>query len=151
MKYLLNSTFSSSKTFSIKNFLGGITMKKFATLGIIFLFTLTLTGCGEKYSYEHTEFKTIVIDCEEGTYHPDASYMAIANMYLAQNNLGMWSTYMNLSYTQGAYDYDVTVSINGNNYTVIREQKYEIGEYITITMVNTYNQDTKQLVKRECK
>ena len=126
-------------------------MKKFATLGIIFLFTLTLTGCGEKYSYEHTEFKTIVIDCEEGTYHPDASYMAIANMYLAQNNLGMWSTYMNLSYTQGAYDYDVTVSINGNNYTVIREQKYEIGEYITITMVNTYNQDTKQLVKRECK
>ena len=124
-------------------------MKKFATLGIIVLFAL-MTGCGKNYSYERTELEAVVIECEEGTYHPDASYMAIANMYLAQNNLGMWSTYMNLANTNGAYDYNVTIVIDGNNHTVIREQQYEIGQYITITMVNTYNQD-KQLVNRECK
>ena len=126
-------------------------MKKFATIGtIIVLFALILTGCGEKYSYEQTELEAVVIKCEEGTYHPDESYMAIANMYLAQNNLGMWSMYMSLANTNGAYEYNVTIDIDGNNYTVIREEKYEVGQYITIVMVSTYNTDS-QLIKTECK
>lgn len=56
-------------------------MKKYVTLGIMaILFVFMLTGCGEKYSYEETEFEAIVIQCKEGTYHPDASYIAIANI-----------------------------------------------------------------------
>lgn len=126
-------------------------MRKYTTLGILaILFVFMLTGCGEKYSYEQTELEAVVIQCEEGTYNPDASYMAIANMYLAQQNYGMWSMYMSLANANGTYDYNVTIDIDGNNYTVVREEQYEVGQYITITMVNTYNMDL-QLVNTEYK
>lgn len=127
-------------------------MKRFATLGIvsIFLFVVMLTGCGEKYSYEETEFEAIVIQCEKGTFHPDASYLSIANMYLAQKNYGLWNMYTSLANSNGTYDYIVTANIDENYYTVIRENQYQIGQYITITEVNTYDMDS-QLVKTEYK
>lgn len=126
-------------------------MRKYTTLGILaILFVFMLTGCGEKYSYEQTELEAVVIQCEEGTYNPDSSYMAIANMYLAQQNYRMWSMYMSLANANGTYDYNVTIDIDGNNYTVVREEQYEVGQYITITMVNTYNMDL-QLVNTEYK
>lgn len=126
-------------------------MRKFATIGIIIvLFAIILTNCREKYSYEQTELEAVVIGCEEGTYHLDASYVAIANMYLAHENYGMWNMYLSLANTNGAYDYNVTIDIGGKNYTVIRKQQYEVGQYITVTMVNTYNMDS-QLVNTECK
>lgn len=126
-------------------------MKRYVALGIVsILFVVMLTGCGEKYSYEETEFEAIVIQCEKGTFHPDASYLSIANMYLAQKNSGLWSMYTSLANSNGTYDYNVTVNIDENNYTVVRENQYEIGQYITITEVNTYNMDS-QLVKTEYK
>ena len=124
-------------------------MRKFASIGILaILFVLVLTDFGEKYSYEQTKLEAVVIQCEEGTYHPNASYIATANMYLAQKNYGLWSMYMSLANANGAYDYNVTVDIDGNNYTVVREVQYEVGKYITITMVNTFNEDL-QLVNTE--
>ncbi len=39
------------------------------------LFVFMLTGCGENYSYKETEFETVVIKCEKGTFHPDAFYI----------------------------------------------------------------------------
>ena len=127
-------------------------MKRFATLGIvsIFLFVIMLTGCGEKYSYEETEFEAVVVQCEKATFHPDASYLSIANMYLAQKNYGLWNMYTSLANSNGTYDYIVTANIDENYYTVIRENQYQIGQYITITEVNTYDMDS-QLVKTEYK
>lgn len=126
-------------------------MKKYATLGILtILFVFMLTGCGEKYSYEQIELETVVIQCEKGTYHPDESYMSIAKMYLTQNEYGLWNMYMSLANDNGTYDYNVTIDIDGNNYTVVRKEQYEVGQYITITMVNTYNKDL-QLVNTEYK
>ena len=126
-------------------------MKRYVALGIVsILLVFMLTGCEEKYSYEETEFEAIVIQCEKGTFHPDASYLSIADMYLAQKNYGLWSTYNSLANANGTYDYNVTVNIDGNNYTVVRENQYEIGQYITITKVNTYNM-ASQLVKTEYK
>lgn len=123
-------------------------MKKYVTLGIItILFVFILTGCGENYSYETTEIKTVVLQCEEGTYHPDESYLSIANMYFVQQNLNMWNIYRNLADDNGKYDYNVTINIDGNNYTVVREEQYEVGQYITITRINTYMDS--QLVKTE--
>lgn len=126
-------------------------MKKYVTLGIVaILFVFMLTGCGEKYSYEETEFETIVIQCEKGAFHPNASYLATANMYLAQGNYGLWSMYTSLANTNGTYDYNVTINIDGNNYTVIREDQYEIGQSITIIKINTYDMDS-QLINTEYK
>lgn len=58
--------------------------------------------------------------------------------------------YMSLANDNGTYDYNVTIDIEGNNYTVVRKEQYEVGQYITITMVNTYNKDL-QLVNTEYK
>lgn len=117
---------------------------------VILLFALISTGCGEKYSYEQIESKAIVMGCEKGTYHPDASYIAIADMYLAQKNYGMWSVYMSLANANGTYDYKILINFKGNNHIVIREEQYEAGQEITVTIVNTYNADS-QLVKTEVK
>lgn len=126
-------------------------MRKRATVGIlVILFVFMLTGCGEQYSYEQTELEAVVTQCEEGTYHPDASYMALANAYLAQKRYGLWSMYMSLANDNGTYDYNVTVEIDGNLYTVVREEQYEVGQYITITRVCTYNADS-QLVDMQYK
>lgn len=133
-------------------------MKRYVTLGnvstlfvlmLLVIVPILIISFGEKYSYEETEFEAIVIQCEEGTLNPDASFLSIANMYLAQQNYGMWNTYNSLAYSNGTYDYNVTVNIDGNNYTVVRENPYEIGQYITITEVKTYMDS--QLVKTEYK
>lgn len=126
-------------------------MKKYVALGIVaILFVFMLTGCGEKYSYEKTEFEATVIQCEKGAFHPNASYLASANAYLAQENYGLWSMYLNLANANGTYDYNVTINIDENNYIVIREEQYEIGQSIIITKINTYDMDS-QLVNTEYK
>lgn len=124
-------------------------MKRHFTLGILtLLFVFVLTGCGN-YSYEETQIETIVIQCEEGTYHPDPSYMTIANMYYSQKNYGLWTTYRNLAYSNGSYDYNITVNIEGVDYVIVRSEEYEIGQTIIITQKNTYKDS--QLEKTEYK
>ena len=126
-------------------------MKKYVTLGIVaILFVFMLTGCGEKYSYEKTEFETIVIQCEKGEFHPDESYLTTADIYLAHGNYTLWSMYTDWANANGTYDYNVTINIDENNYTVIREDQYEIGQSITIIKINTYNMDS-QLINTEYK
>ncbi len=125
-------------------------MKKYMALGIMsLLFVFMLVGCGKNYTYEETEFETVVIECEEGTYHQNASYLVMANTYLAQQNYGLWSTYVNLANATGKYDYKITISIDEDNYTVIREDQYEVGQYVTVIKVNTYLDS--QLIKTEYK
>lgn len=150
-KHVFAPFFSCMSSTSKNNFLGGTIMRKYVTLWILtILFVFMLTGCGEKYSYEETELEAVVIQCQEGTYHLNASDIAIANMYLVQKNYGLWSMYMTLANTNGTYDYNVTINIDDNNYTVVREEQYEVGQYITITRVNTYNKDS-QLINTEYK
>ncbi len=59
-------------------------------------------------------------------------------MYLAQQNYEQWNMYKNLAYANGKYDYQITISIDEENHTVIREEQYEIGQYITVIKVETY-------------
>jgi hypothetical protein len=117
---------------------------------VILLFALISTGCGEKYSYEQIESKAIVMGCEKGTYHPNEYYESIAYMYLAQGDYSTWCLYMSLAETNGTYDYKILINFKGNNHIVIREEQYEAGQEITVTIVNTYNADS-QLVKTEVK
>ena len=126
-------------------------MKNYRTLGIIIsvLLVFILTGCGENYSYEETKIQANVIQCEEGTFHPDTSYQSIANMYRTQDNLSMWSLYEGLANANGKYDYNVLVDIEGNSYIVVRSEQYEVGQTITITKLETYKDS--ELVKIEYK
>ena len=124
-------------------------MRKYITLGIFaILFLFMLTGCEPEYSYEQTELEAVVIQCEKGTYNPDAEYLALAEMYMVQNNAYMSMSCMDLANQNGTWDYNVTVDIDGDNYTVVREKSYEVGQNITITVINTYNRDM-QLVNIE--
>lgn len=125
-------------------------MKKNATLGIlVILFVFMLTGCGEKYSYKETEIQATVIQCEQGTFHPDSYYYSLANMYLSQKDYGMWNMYLTLANSNGKYDYNVIISINESNFTVVRSELYVVGQTITVTEVKTYN--SNELVKIEYK
>ena len=119
-------------------------MKKSAALVILaILFALVLTGCGEQYSYEQAELEAVVARCDKGTCHPDPTYMAIARQYFFENNYAMWTAYSNLANLMGTYDYYVTIDIDGSNYTVVRRTRYEVGQYITVTMVNAYDTSSK--------
>lgn len=125
-------------------------MRKEAVVTIMaMLFVFIFRGYGKDYSYEEKTLETVVIECEEGEYHPDAYYMSMANMYLAEKNMGLWSMYKNLANTNGKYDYNIIISIDGNNYTVIRKEPYDAGAYITITEVKTYKEN--KLIKTEYK
>ena len=124
-------------------------MKKLLTLGTLtILFVLVLTGCST-ISYEQTEIETTVVECIEGVFHPNSYYQTKANLCLAEKNLSSWQMYNNLAEEYGNYDYNVTVNIDGINYVVIRFEKYEVGDKIVITQVNTF-QDS-QLIKTEYK
>lgn len=125
-------------------------MRKYVTLGIfVILFVFILTGC-EENSYKETEIQTAVIQCEEGTYHPNASYEAIARMYFSQGKYAMSNVYKNLAKANGKYDYDIAISIEGKKYTVVRSEQYEVGQTISVTKVETYDKDSK-LIKTEYK
>ena len=121
-------------------------MKRFATLLIASgLFVFSLSGCGEKYSYEETQLEAVVTECTEGSFHPNAAYMATANSYLAQQNYGMYSTYMALANSNGNYDYNITVTLNNESYTVVRDEKFDVGTTITITKVDTYGENSEYI------
>lgn len=125
-------------------------MKKYAALGTIYISLIfMLTSCVEKYSYEKNEFEATVVKCEKGEFHPNDTYLATANMYQVQKNYQMWSVYSNLANINGTYEYIVTINIDDNNYTVIREEQYNSGETISVTKINTY--DDTQLINTEYK
>ncbi len=149
MKILFYSFFHLHFSIYKNIFLGGNMMKRLTALVILaLLFVLMLTGCGKKYIYEQTELHGIVVQCEQGTFHRDAHYASLANMYLAQKNYGLWSMYLSLSNSHGTYDYNVTCEIEGDIHTVVRKNSYEIGAAITIYEVKTYDMDS-QLVDTE--
>jgi hypothetical protein len=121
-------------------------MKRFATLLIASsLFVCTLSGCRETYSYEETQLEATVTECTEGNFHPDAAYMATANAYLAQQNYGLYSTYLALANNNGKYDYNITVTLNNESYTVVRDEKVDVGTTITITKVDTYGENSEYI------
>ncbi len=121
-------------------------MKRYATMLIASgLFVCTLSGCGKTYSYEETQLEAVVTECTEGNFHPDAAYMATANAYLTQQNYGLYSTYMALANNNGKYDYNITVKLDNESYTVVRDNKYDVGTSITITKVDTYSENSEYI------
>lgn len=123
-------------------------MKKTYTLILTFLFVLLLAGC-TKTSYEETEIETTVIQCDEGTYQPNESYIALANTYLAQGNVALYSSYIALANNNGYYSYNITININDVDYVIERSEPYEVGQSIIVTKVETFEDST--LVKTEYK
>lgn len=123
-------------------------MKKNTSIVILVcLFAAILIGCEkEQYTYSQTEFDADVVSCEESTFHPNTTYITLANMYLGQNNYALWSMYMTLANATGQYDYNVTVDIDGNNYTVIRSQQYQIGQKVRVIKIETYKINSDQLI-----
>lgn len=117
-------------------------MKKIATLIIASgLFVGLLTSCGNSYTYEESELTAVVTDCQQGDFHPDAAYMATASSYLAQQNYGMYNMYMALAETNGKYDYNVTITINDESYTVVRDDIVSVGTEIHVTMVKKFDEN----------
>ena len=123
-------------------------MKKIFTLGIIIVLSLLfVTGCSN-YSIEEIELEATVVKCEQGRLHPDSSYSSLANNYLSQGNYSYYSMYNSLARQNGSYDYNITISIEGENHVVVRSTPYEAGDTITVTKKIT-NDQNGDLVKIE--
>ena len=99
---------------------------------VIISIILSLTAC-TNYTYERKELETPVISCEQGSFVLASEYVSIANMYLAQKKTAMYSMYMSLARTNGHYNYNVTISVDGENYVVVRSEEYKPGDTITVT------------------
>ena len=57
---------------------------------------------------------------------------------------------MALARENGQYDYNITINIDGQDYVVVRFASYEPGESISVTRVDTYD-DNNSLIKTEYK
>ena len=121
-------------------------MKKIITLGIMVILSVLVTGCT---SVEKREMETEVIACEIGEYHPDEEDLRLSKVYLAQGNVAMYSTYKLSAERNGSYYYNITINIDGIDYIVERETEYEVGAYIIVEKVDTY--ENNQYIKTEYK
>lgn len=120
-------------------------MKK--TLCIIFvtmIFVLCLTGCSNNTT-EETVLEATVMSCEKGTFHEDSSFSGIANMHLVNGDLLNYTMYSTLADTNGYYDYDITVEVEGKYKIIVRDTPYEIGSKIYVEKIMTYN-ESKELI-----
>ena len=98
---------------------------------VIILVSSALTACAT-YTFETKEIEATVISCEQGTLIPAPEYVSLANMYLIKKNTAMYTMYMNLAHTNGTYNYNITIMIDGENYTVVRSAPYEVGDTIIV-------------------
>lgn len=106
--------------------------KTIVAILVITSIILGLTAC-TNYTYERKELETTVISCEQGSFILASEYVSIANMYLAQKKTAMYSMYMSLARTNGHYNYNITISVDGENYIVVRSEEYNPGDTITVT------------------
>ena len=87
------------------------------------------------------EFETSVIQCEEGTFYPDSSYLSLANTALALGDVSTYSAYVALANANGTYDYNITINIDGKDYIVERSEAYAVGAIILVTKIDYYEND----------
>lgn len=99
---------------------------------VIASIVLSLTAC-TNYTYESKEFETTVVSCEQGSFVLASEYLSIANMYLAQKKTVLYSMYMSLANSNGHYNYNITITVDGENHVVVRSEEYKPGDTITVT------------------
>ena len=113
-------------------------MRKTIILILVVLLTLTSFTACTSYTFESKEIEVTVISCEQGNLIPAPEYVSLANMYLIKKNTAMYTMYMNLAHTNGTYNYNITISIEGKDYVVVRQEEYEAGKAIVVTAEYCY-------------
>ena len=116
-------------------------MKKYIAIILVMSFAILLTGC-TSYSYEEYDVICEVKACDEGTFVPNAAYIALATKSLVDGDITKWSMYSNLANATGKYEYNVTVIIEGKEYIVTRNEFYEVGAEIIINKKCSYADGT---------
>ena len=111
--------------------------KTFIALLVIILTFTTLTAC-TNYTFENEEIEATVVSCEKGNFVLASEYVAIANMYLGKNKPSMYTMYMNLARSNGTYNYNISICIEGENYVVVRSEPYEVGQTIQVNVQYSY-------------
>ena len=124
-------------------------MKKFtiAILAIICIFTFT--ACSAQTTIETREVEAIVVKCEKGIFMPHEEYLAEANICLAFKKLEAYAYFKKLANEHGAYQYNVTVELDGEEYTISRMETFEPGTTIILTATFTYSDEKLVHVKCE--
>ena len=69
-------------------------------------------------------------------------------MCLSKDKLTMYTMYMNLARSNGTYNYNITICIDGEKYVVVRSEPYEVGQPIQVTV--QYGYADGELVNVEC-
>lgn len=113
-------------------------MKKFIALGlIVLLFVFVATGCAVA-EVKETKCEAIVVDCIKGNFIKNPTYTSLATAALMKKDFSKAALYNNLAQSTGWYEYEVTVSAEGNEIVLNLRNEYKVGETITITRVDTY-------------
>jgi len=97
-----------------------------------------LTGCCNEVVEKETVKGTV--QSFYTTESPNPTYQATANMYLAQQNLPMWSMYLSLANANPVYHYHTTFEIKGYEGTHELElsDAPEIGGKYQLTLNKVY-------------
>lgn len=124
-------------------------MKKYTlVLAIAILFVLVLSGCTVA-TVEETEIEATVVSCEQGQFHPHATYTAMAVKCLKEKKATLYAYYSQLAEENGTYDYVVTFEIDGQSYSVTRNEEYAPGDTFEVTRVIT--RQGEEILKTEYK
>ena len=113
-------------------------MRKTFILVTLILFILTLTACTDPIIENRTEIEIEVISYKEGDFVPNPGYVALATKALASGDATKYVLYNSLAKSTGTQQYIITVDIGGGTYEVVRNEKFEKGDMITIIQVDTY-------------
>ena len=113
-------------------------MKRNMVLVVILVCIVSvLAGCAN-YEFKTSEVQAEVVKCEKSVLVPDQYYQTRAYAAMAKKDYTKWALYNSLAQSNGTQQYNVTVIIEGTEYTVSRDFSCEIGDMITVVRNDSY-------------
>ena len=112
-------------------------MHKNLLIAVIAILVMCIfTGCAT-YTYETRDIEATVIECKQGTFLPEPDYLAKANICLANGAIPMYEMYYAKAKELGHYTYRVTFEVDGEKFTVTRDESYNVGDTFIVSATYT--------------
>ena len=124
-------------------------MKKYIFAIIItLLFVGMLTGCTVVTTQEN-QIEVTVASCEQGQFHPHSVYEAMAIKCLESKQATLYAYYSNLAKENGTYDYLVSFEVDGQPFTVTRNEEFKPGDTMAVTQIITSENNSGKILTTE--
>lgn len=124
-------------------------MKKYSFVIIItLLFVALLSGCTVVTTQEN-QIDVTVVNCKQGQFHPHTVYEAMAIKCLESKQATLYAYYSNLAKENGTYDYLVSFEVDGQLFTVTRNEEFKSGDTMTVTKIITRESSSEKILTTE--